>query len=48
MNSCKLIDKEQEDQVSGHDLVKCARVVEWMRSMTLCIPLMNAIEERCI
>ena len=48
MNSCKLIDKKQEDQVSGHDLVKCGRGVEWMRSMTLCIPLMNAIEERCI
>ena len=26
MNSCKLIDKIEEDQVSGHDLVKCARV----------------------
>jgi hypothetical protein len=29
VNSCKLIDKIQEDQVSDHDLVKCARGVEW-------------------
>ena len=48
MNYCKLIDKIEEDQVSGHDLVKCARGVEWMKRMTLCIPMMSAIEERCI